>query len=184
MKLKTHDDRLTLTNGTYHALVNARKPKGIEDKKAYLIGTGIGALAAGCFLIRDAHMEGSKITFLEQLDIPGGSLDGQVRQNMDYVARGGREMGHCFEVLWSLFSSLPSTEDPNMTVLDHFYYTNYDDPNFSNCRITKNKGERYDNGKFNLGQDLAKELAAFVNMTDEELEDKAIEDLLSEDLLN
>ncbi len=49
MKLKTHDDRLTLTNGSYHALVNARKPKGIEDKKAYLIGTGIGALAAGCF---------------------------------------------------------------------------------------------------------------------------------------
>ncbi len=46
------------------------------------------------FLIRDAHMDGSKITFLEQLDIPGGSLDGEVRQNMDYVARGGREMGH------------------------------------------------------------------------------------------
>ena len=46
------------------------------------------------------HMEGNKITFLEQLDIPGGSLDGQVRQNVGYVARGGREMGHHFEVLW------------------------------------------------------------------------------------
>ena len=34
MKLKTHDDRLTLTNGTYHSLVNARKPEGIEEKKA------------------------------------------------------------------------------------------------------------------------------------------------------
>ncbi|MBU5314382.1 oleate hydratase [Tissierella carlieri] len=184
MKLKTYDDRLKLTNGTYHALVNARKPKGIEDKKAYLIGTGIGALAAGCFLIRDAHMDGSKITFLEQLDIPGGSLDGAVRQNAGYVARGGREMGHYFEVLWNLFSSLPSTEDPNMTVLDHFYYTNYDDPNFSNCRITKSQGERYDNGKFNLGQDLAKELAAFVNISDEELQNKSIEDIFSEELLN
>lgn len=71
MKLKTHDDRLTLTNGSYHALVHARKPKGIENKSAYLIGTGIGALAAGCFLIRDAHMDGSKITFFEQLDLPG-----------------------------------------------------------------------------------------------------------------
>lgn len=120
MELKTHDPRLTLTNGTYHSLVQARKPEGIDDKQAYLIGTGIGALAAGCFLIRDAHMEGSKITFLEQLDIPGGSLDGAVRQNAGYVARGGREMGHCFEVLWSLFSSLPSTEDPEMSVLDYF----------------------------------------------------------------
>ncbi|MDU7109641.1 MAG: oleate hydratase, partial [Clostridium perfringens] len=81
MKLKTHDDRLTLTNGSYHALVHARKPKGIENKSAYLIGTGIGALAAGCFLIRDAHMDGSKITFFEQLDLPGGSLDGEVLQN-------------------------------------------------------------------------------------------------------
>ncbi len=35
-----------------------------------------------------------------------------------------------------------------------------------------------------MGQDLAKELAAFVNVTDEELEDKSIEDVLSEELLN
>ena len=184
MKLKTFDNRLKLTNGTYHSLVNARKPEGIEDKKAYLIGTGIGALAAGCFLIRDSHMDGEKITFLEQLDIPGGSLDGAVRQNVGYVARGGREMGHYFEVLWNLFSSLPSTEDPSMTVLDYFYYTNYDDPNSSNCRITKNQGERYDNGKFNLGQELAMELAGFVMMSDESLENKTMEDIFSEELLN
>jgi len=184
MKIKTHDERLTLTNGTYHALVHARKPEGIEDKKAYLIGTGIGALAAGCFLIRDAHMDGSKIVFLEQLDIPGGSLDGAVMQNAGYVARGGREMGQCFEVLWNLFSSLPSTEDPNMTVLDHLYYTNLEDPNYSNCRITKERGVRYDNGKFNLGQELAKELAMFVSTSDEELENKTIEDVFSDELLD
>lgn len=184
MKLKTFDDRLKLTNGTYHSLVNARKPKEIEDKKAYLIGTGIGALAAGCFLIRDAHMDGQKITFLEQLDIPGGSLDATIRQNAGYVARGGREMGHHFEIMWDLFSALPSTEDPSMTVLDYFYYTNYDDPNFSNCRITKNQGERHDNGKFNLGQELAMELATFVMMSDESLENKTIEDIFSEELLD
>ena len=184
MRLKTHDDRLKLTNGNYHSLVRARKPKGIENKKAYLIGTGIGALTAGCLLIRDAHMDGNKITFLEKLDIPGGSLDGQVRQNAGYVARGGREMGEHFEVLWDLFSSLPSTEDPNMSILDHFYYTNYDDPNISNCRITEKKGEPYGNGKFNLGQNLAQELAAFVGMPDNELQNKTIEDIFSKELLN
>lgn len=183
MELKTYDDRLTLTNGSYHSLVKARKPEGIEEKSAYLIGTGIASLAAGCFLIRDAHMDGSKITFLEQLEIPGGSLDGNVRQNAGYVARGGREMGHHFEVLWSLFSSLPATEDPSMSVLDYFYYTNLDDPNYSNCRITRKQGERYDNGKFNLGQDLAKELALFVAMSDEELENKGIDEIFSKELL-
>ena len=184
MELNTYDPRLTLTNGSYHALVNARKPKGVEDKSAYLIGTGIASLAAGCFLIRDAHMDGSKITFLEQLDKAGGSLDGDILQNAGYVARGGREMGHHFEVLWSLFSSLPSTEDPSMSVLDHFYYTNYDDPNYSNCRVTENRGERYDNGKFNLGPDLARELAGFVMMSDEVLENKTIEDIFSQELLD
>lgn len=122
--------------------------------------------------------------FLEQLDIPGGSLDGAVMQNTGYVARGGREMGQCFEVLWNLFSSLPSTEDPNMTVLDHLYYTNLEDPNYSNCRITKERGVRYDNGKFNLGQELAKELAMFVATSDVELENKTIEDVFSDELLD
>ena len=58
MKLKTHDERLQLTHGDYHRMVKARKPEGIENKSAYLVGTGIAALAAGCFLIRDAHMDG------------------------------------------------------------------------------------------------------------------------------
>ena len=172
--IKSKDPRLHFYAGDYDALVHARKPKGIDDKRAYMIGTGIGALAAGCFLIRDAHMDGSKITYLEQLDLPGGCLDGKVIQNVGYVARGGREMGHHFEVLWDLFHSLPSVEDPNVSVLDHLYYVNKDDPNFSNCRITTNCGKRYDNGKFNLGQKCAMELANFLMMSDESLQDKSI----------
>src|SRR6056297_475391 len=127
MELKTHDDRLKLTNGRLHSLVDARKPEGIEDKKAYLVGTGIASLAAGCFLIRDAQMDGNDITFLEKLDVPGGSLDGQFLQNKGYVARGGREMENHFEVLWNLFSTLPSAENPEQTVLEHLYYQNLDD---------------------------------------------------------
>lgn len=184
MKLETYDERLSLTNGVYHSLVNARKPEGIENKKAYLIGTGIATLAAACFLIRDAHMDGSKITFLEKLDIPGGSLDGEVLKNIGYVARGGRELGHHYECLWNLFSSIPSLEDPNMTVLDDLYYTNLDDPNYSNCRVTKDRGEKYGNGKFNLGQDLVKEIIGFISKDDEELQNKSIEDYFSEELLN
>lgn len=183
MELKTRDARLKLTNGNYQSLVHARKPKGIEEKSAYIIGTGIAGLAAGCFLLRDAHMDGSKITFLEELDLPGGSLDGKYLENIGYVARGGREMGHHFEVLWDLFSSIPSAEDPDQSILDYYFYTNYDDPNYSNCRITKNQGERHDNGKFNLGQKLAMELASFVNIPDEELQDRTIEEVFSDELL-
>ena len=46
-----------------------------ENKRAYLVGTGIPALAAGCFLIRDAHMDGSRICFREHLYIPEQVLE-------------------------------------------------------------------------------------------------------------
>ena len=184
MELKTHDKRLQLTNGDFQRLVKARKPAGIEEKSAYLVGTGIAALTAACFLIRDAHMEGKKITFLEQLDIPGGSLDGEYMDTRGYVARGGRETGAHFECLWDIWSSIPSLEDPEMSILDSYFYTNYDDPNFSNCRITHKQGERYDDGKFNLTQDQVKEIAELCMTKDELLEDKAIEDIFSDGLLN
>ena len=167
MELKTHDKRLKLTNGDFQRLVKARKPKGIEEKSAYLIGTGIASLTAACFLIRDAHMEGNKIIFLEQLDIPGGSLDGEYMDTRGYVARGGRETGAHFECLWDIWSSIPSLENPEMSVLDDYFYTNYDDPNYSNCRITHKQGERYDNGKFNLTQDQVKEIAELCMTKDE-----------------
>ena len=40
------------------------------------------------------------------------------------------------------------------------------------------------NGKFNLGEKLATELATFVSLSDEELENKSIEEFFSEELLN
>lgn len=184
MELKTYDKRLKLTNGDFQRLVKARKPEGIEEKSAYLIGTGIASLTAACFLIRDAHMEGNKITFLEQLDIPGGSLDGEYMDTRGYVARGGRETGAHFECLWDIWSSIPSLENPEMSILDDYFYTNYDDPNYSNCRITHKQGERYDDGKFNLTQKQVKEIADLCMTKDELLEDKAIEDIFSDGLLN
>ncbi len=70
MELKTHDKRLKLTNGDFQRLVKARKPEGIEEKSAYLVGTGIAALTAACFLIRDAHMNGKKNYFLRTIRYP------------------------------------------------------------------------------------------------------------------
>ena len=43
---------------------------------AYLIGGGIGSLAAAAFLIRDGDVPGANITIFEASPIPGGSLDG------------------------------------------------------------------------------------------------------------
>lgn len=183
MEIKTFDKRLKLGNGDYDRLVNSRKPKGIENKKAYIVGTGIAGLAAAGFLIKDAKMDPSKITFLEKDDIAGGALDGKLLSDVSYVARGGREMGHHFEVLWDLFSVIPSREDPNMSILDDLYYTNLDDPNFSHCRITQNRGERYDNGKFNLSKEVIKEIIHLLLTPDDKLQGISVEAVLSEEFL-
>ena len=47
------------SSGNYEAFARPLKPEGIEQKSAYFVGTGLAALAAGCFLVRDAQMPGS-----------------------------------------------------------------------------------------------------------------------------
>ncbi len=44
--------------------------------KAYLVGGGIGSLAAAAFMVRDAGLPGENITILEAAAVMGGSLDG------------------------------------------------------------------------------------------------------------
>lgn len=181
----SYDERVRFVNGNYHSLVHSRKPKDIENKKAYIIGTGLAALAAGGFLVKDAHMKGENITFIEQLELPGGSLDGNFNpEHKGYVARGGREMGHHFEILWDLYSAVPSSENPEESILDHFFYTNLDDPNFSKCRITHENGKRYDEEKFNLSDKALKEIVELTITKDENLQNKQIDEVFSEETLN
>ena len=44
--------------------------------KAYLVGGGIGSLAAAAFMIRDGNVPGGNISILEAVPVMGGSLDG------------------------------------------------------------------------------------------------------------
>ena len=109
------------TNGNYEAFARPEKPEGVDDKHAYLVGSGLAALAAACFLVRDAQMPGDHIHILEAMDIAGGACDGIFDPMRGYVMRGGREMENHFECLWDLFHSIPSLEKPGASVLDEYY---------------------------------------------------------------
>ena len=50
------------SSGNYEAFATPKKPEGIDEKSAYIVGTGLAGLAAACFLIRDAQMPGDHIT--------------------------------------------------------------------------------------------------------------------------
>ena len=139
------------SNGNYEAFARPEKPEGVEEKNAYIVGSGLAALAAACFLVRDGQMPGKNIHILEAMDIAGGACDGIYDATRGYIMRGGREMENHFECLWDLFRSIPSLEVEGASVLDEFYWLNKHDPNYSLCRATKNRGEdAHTDGKFNL----------------------------------
>ncbi len=64
------------SNGNYEAFARPEKPEGVDDKSAYIVGSGLAALAAACFLVRDGQMKGGHIHILEAMDIAGGACDG------------------------------------------------------------------------------------------------------------
>ena len=41
------------SNGNYEAFARPEKPEGVDNKSAYLVGSGLASLAAACFLVRD-----------------------------------------------------------------------------------------------------------------------------------
>ena len=112
------------SNGNYEAFARPEKPEGVDEKSAYLVGSGLAALAAACFLVRDGQMKGDHIHILEAMDIAGGACDGIYDPTRGYIMRGGREMENHFECLWDLFHSIPSIETPGVSVLDEYYWLN------------------------------------------------------------
>ena len=173
------------TNGNYEAFARPEKPAGIEEKSAYLVGSGLASLAAACFLVRDAQMPGKNIHILEAMDIAGGACDGIDDPTRGYVMRGGREMEDHFECLWDLFHSIPSLEKPGASVLDEFYWLNKHDPNYSLCRATKERGkDAHTDGRFNLSQKGCMEIMKLFMTKDEDLYDKTIEDVFDDEVFN
>ena len=166
------------SNGNYEAFARPEKPEGVDEKNAYIVGSGLASLAAACFLVRDGQMPGDHIHILEAMDIAGGACDGIFDPSRGYVMRGGREMENHFECLWDLFRSIPSIETPGVSVLDEFYWLNKHDPNYSLCRATKNRGEdAHTDGRFNLSQKGCMEIMKLFMTKDEDLYDKTIEDV-------
>jgi oleate hydratase len=87
--------------------------------KAYLVGGGIGSLAAAAFMIRDGKLPGGNITILEAAPVLGGSMDGAGNSTDGYSMRGGRMLTtDNYECTWDLYKSIPSLTNKGMTVFD------------------------------------------------------------------
>lgn len=167
------------SSGTYEAFAHPEKPEGVENKSAYIIGTGLAGLTAAFYLVRDGQMPGNHIHLLEKLELAGGSCDGYKDVHKGFYMRGGREMDNHFEIMWDVFRDVPSIETPNVSVLDEYYWLNKHDPNYSLCRATVNKGEDAHTDKlFKLDKDSAMALSQLFITPEADLEEKKISDVL------
>jgi oleate hydratase len=85
----------------------------------WIVGGGIAGMAAAAFAIRDAQVPGENVHIIEELGLAGGSMDGAPSPAVAdaFVTRGGRMLeDKAYRCVWDLFGTIPSLENPEITV--------------------------------------------------------------------
>ena len=83
------------SSGNYEAFARPKKPAGVDNKSAYIIGSGLAALTAACYLVRDGQMKGEHVHILEKEQLAGGAM---------FLCRRQRKMTIYFVMLlWVLY---------------------------------------------------------------------------------
>lgn len=168
---------------------NYQRNKGIpftsyDNSKIYIVGSGIAGMAAAYYFIRDGHIPGKNIIFLDQMHIEGGSLDGAGNATEGFIIRGGREMDMTYENLWDIFQDIPALELPHpYSVLDEYRLVNDNDPNYSKARLIHQQGKVQDFSKFGIEKKDQLAIIKLLLKKKEELDDLTIEDYFSESFL-
>mgnify|MGYP000685980019 CR=1 FL=1 len=58
------------SSGNYEAFARPKKPEGVDSKSAYIVGSGLAALTAACYLVRDGQMKVSTCTCSKRVICP------------------------------------------------------------------------------------------------------------------
>lgn len=156
------------------------KPGPTSQRHAYLIGSGIGALAAAAFMIRDGGMAGDAITIFETQPVPGGSLDGAGTAESGYSMRGGRMLTtDNYECTWGLFKTIPSLIDPAITVHDETIAFNTPATAHSKARLVDRNRAIVDVTTMGFSMSDRVELLKLTETDEDEIGDSRITDWLS-----
>ncbi len=128
-------------------------------------------------------MKGEHIHILEELGLPGGSMDGIYNKEKEsYIIRGGREMEPHFECLWDLFRSIPSTEHEGEYILDEFYRLNRRDPSYAKTRVIVNRGQALPtDGQLLLTPKAVKEIVDLCLTPEKDLQNKKINEVFTKE---
>lgn len=151
-----------------------------RPSKAYLVGGGIGALAAAAFLIRDGNLAGENICVLEAAPMLGGSLDGAGDPDQGYSLRGGRMFTtDNYECTWDLFKSIPSLNSKDKTVFDETLAFNEQHKANSKARLVDSRRAKVPVSSMGFSMHDRMELLRLANADEDTLAASCITDWLS-----
>jgi oleate hydratase len=148
--------------------------------KAYLVGGGIGSLAAAAFMIRDGSLPGGHISILEAAPIMGGSLDGAGDPAGGYSLRGGRMLTtDNYECTWDLYKSIPSLNNKGKTVFDETVEFNEKHKAHSMARLVDSRRAKVPVTSMGFSMQDRMELLKLTNADEDALGASCITDWLS-----
>ncbi|NOT58571.1 MAG: oleate hydratase [Deltaproteobacteria bacterium] len=148
--------------------------------KAYLVGGGIGSLAAAAFMIRDGNLPGGNISILEAAPLMGGSLDGAGDPTSGYSLRGGRMLTtDNYECTWDLYKSIPSLHHAGKTVFDETVEFNEQHKAHSRARLVDRRRAKVPVTSMGFSMQDRSELLKLSNADEETLDASCITDWLS-----
>lgn len=161
-----------------------------------MIGTGIGNLAAGIYLIRDGGWNGADITMLG-LDSHGANDGdrlaafeseyghGTFSNNQGFLNRGGRMLNEeTYENLWDVLSVVPSLDSPGKSVTEEILEFDHAHPTHDIARLLdrthgiRDKGDALDYRHMqfnNRDRYLLTKLMALPESKESQLDDVSIE---------
>lgn len=145
----------------------------------YMIGSGIGSLAAAIYLIRDARVPGKNIKIFESLDVDGGSLDGAGDAKRGYMIRGGRMLNiPTYECLQDVMTEIPSIEFDDISLEEEFLEYNQEFKTRSRARLVDKNGGKVDVTQMGFSPDDRMDMEKLILMeTEKSLGAKRIDEV-------
>ena len=145
----------------------------------YMIGSGIGSLAAAIYLIRDARVPGKNIKIFESLDVDGGSLDGAGDAKRGYMIRGGRMLNiPTYECLQEVMTEIPSIEFDDISLEEEFLEYNQEFKTHSRARLVDKNGGKVDVTQMGFSPDDRMDMEKLILMeTEKSLGAKRIDEV-------
>ena len=158
-----------------------------EQAHLWIVGGGIAGMATAAFAIRDAGVPGENIHMLEELKIPGGSMDGTKSPVVAdaLVTRGGRMFeDEAYQTTWDLFSTIPSLEDPDVTVRQEILDFNSVIKTHAHARLIDAQHHILDPTKYGLNTRDRFEMTRVLALSEDLLGARRIDEMFSEHFLS